>query len=107
MAKAPTHDEIVRAFLADGRAATQAQLGKAGLNRMAVLRLMRREVLVRRAHGTYELASDWSGDPFPAIAARYGRKESRGGKEGGVVCLKAAAHLHELTDMGLHNIPVP
>jgi hypothetical protein len=103
--KPPTQDEMAAAILSGGRAATQKQLGEAGLNRMAVMRLVRREILVRRAHGTYELASETSGDPFPAIAARYGGKF--GADDAGVVCLKAAAHLHELTDMGSHNIPHP
>lgn len=97
-------DDVVRRALAGGKVATGADLVALGLNRMAISRLVSREVLARRACGVYVLAEHWDGEPLPAIAARFGGAPSQ---PLGVVCLRAAAVVHGLTDMGWWNVPNP
>jgi hypothetical protein len=104
MPRPAAHDEAVARALSGGRTASHADLLALGVSRSAVSRLVARGVLARRAHDLYVLSSDWDGDPFPALAARYGGEPSM---PFGVLCLQAAAIVHGLTDMGAHNLPEP
>jgi hypothetical protein len=91
-------------MLRGGRTATAADLAAAGIPREAVGRLVGRDVLKRCSRGYYTLAQEWDGNPLPVLAARFGGEPCR---PRGVVCLQMAAYLHDLTDMGLHQMDRP
>lgn len=104
MARPTAHDDAIKIALAGGRMASHGDLLRMGVSRSAILRMIDRDILVKRSRDIYVLASDQRDDPLPALATRYGGVSWQ---PFGVVCLQIAAYVHNLTDMGLHNIIKP
>ena len=96
--------QVAAKLLHGGRTATAADLDAAGIPKVAVARLVARHVIRRCSRGYYVLAEEWDGNPLPVLAARFGGDPRR---PHGVICLQMAAHLHDLTDMGMHQMDRP
>jgi hypothetical protein len=87
--------------LAGGRIASRADLEADGFSSAGISRLLAAGVLERVGTRAVMLASDWEGDPWAPVASCYGGTEA---EPRGVVCLRSAAVLHELTDLGVDQI---
>jgi hypothetical protein len=94
--------ERLIAMMADGRVLTRRSMEAAGIPRTTTARMIDDGTLQRQGTGTYVLASEWDGDPFPAVASRFGGTADA---PHGVVCLRAAAVLHRLTDIDIDQLP--
>jgi hypothetical protein len=98
----PSGRERLLALMADGRVVTRRAMEAAGIPRTTTARMIDDGTLQRQGTGAYVLASTWDGNPFPAVAARFGGRKDA---PHGVVCLRAAAVLHHLTDIDIDQLP--
>jgi hypothetical protein len=86
--------------LADGRIATRAELEAAGFSSAALSRLLSSGMLERVGSRGVMLATAWEGDMMAPAARFYGGLPD---SPRGLVWMRSAAILHELTDLEQHQ----